>query len=62
VGNGPLQEATSETSRRIISEEVMRFIREGCGGEVRTQPALWWLWGVDSSRQPHGSDLCSVEV
>lgn len=30
-----LQKATSESSRRIISEEVLRFIKEGSGGEVR---------------------------
>lgn len=35
-----LQEATSEASGRIISEEVLRFIKEGGGGEVCPRQAV----------------------
>jgi hypothetical protein len=31
----PVQEATSEASRQAISEEVLRYIKDGGGGEVR---------------------------
>lgn len=56
IGTVFLQEADTEAGRQIISEEVMRFIREGCSGEVR----MLSLQPTDSFHQPLQVCGCSL--